>query len=219
MATITFDDLNNTYTNLNVNEILDIITKYLADLPSLYNATATLTEMTYDPLYDEFLPHGNTSHMWSIDFNFEEDDSGRLFFNYDTFYIMPIYEILVSFLESEEGNIIDFTNNSKVRRGELCDDQIIQLKYRIKKEEYSFENRYAEREHLLLLINGAITNYGDFNTEDLTQVNFEKNVSKKRQVLENPWFHREVLEYLEDTETVIPEFLLKRSHGCLLLNY
>ena len=211
MATITFDDLNDNYTNLTANEIFVTITKYVADLPSWYNAT--VTEQTYDPLYDEFLPHGNTSNMWSIEFDFEYDDCGRVFFNYDTFYITPRYELLISFLGSDEGNIIDFTNNSNMRREGLWDNQIAQLKYRIKKEEYRFENRYAEREPLLLLINGAITNYGDFNAEDLTQVNFEKKVSKKRHVLENPWFHREVLEYLEDTENVIPEFLLKRTNG------
>jgi len=190
-------------TNLKSEEVLKIVNECLADPFASFNAE--LTEMTYDPLYDEFLPHGNASHMWKIEFTLEDDDNGRLFFNYETFYVAPRHEILISFLEgtNEEPSFIDFTNNSNVRSN-FCNEKIFQMKYLIKKEEQIIEMRYAEREPLLLLINGSVVNYHNFNDESIQQINNEKITSKKRCVLENPWFHREVLELLDNTETIIP---------------
>jgi hypothetical protein len=149
--------------------------------------------------------------MWKIEFTLEDDENGRLFFNYETFYVSPRHEILISFLQGtdEEPGFIDFTNNSNVRSN-FCNDKIFQMKYLIKKEEQNLEIRYAEREPLLLLINGSIINYRDFDDEIVEQINNEKMISKKRCVLENPWFHREISELLDNTETIIPSFLLNR---------
>lgn len=204
-----FEELeyNQFYTNLKSEKILKIINEYLADPLVSYNAE--ITKLDYDPLYDVVLPHVNASHMWLIEFNYADEDNGRLFFNYDTFYIVPRHEILISFLEGTdvEPSFIDFTNNSNVR-GNSCDYIIFQMKYLIKKEEQILETRYAEREPLLLLINGSIVNYSNFDDENMQQIHNEKKISKKRHVLENPWFHRELLELLDNTETIIPEFLL-----------
>jgi len=200
-------EYNQFNTDLKTEELLKIINGYLADPLASYNAE--LTELTYDPLYDVILPHCNASHMWKIEFNFEDDDNGRLFFNYETFYLSPRHEILISFLEGNdvEPGFIEFTNNSNVRNN-CCDNIIFQIKYLIKKEEQILENRYAEREPLLLLVNGSVVNYSDFDGESIKQINNEKIASKKRSVLENPWFHREILELLDNTEIVIPNFIL-----------
>ena len=69
-----FEELeyNQFLTNLKSEEVLKIINECLAEPFASFNAE--LTEMTYDPLYDEFLPHGNASHMWKIEFTLEDDD-------------------------------------------------------------------------------------------------------------------------------------------------
>jgi hypothetical protein len=60
--------------------------------------------------------------------------------------------------------------------------------------------RYSAREAMLEFINGSITNYDDFTSEDLLQIRHEKTVSKKRNVLEDPMWIREVLQYIDYTD-------------------
>ena len=119
---------------------------------------------------------------------------------------------LISFLEGtdDEPSFIDFTNNSNVR-SYFCDSIIKQIKCLLKKEEKAIENRYSEREPLLILINGCVINYHDFDDVNLEWVQTEKMTSKKRCVLENPWFQREILEHLDhnDNTSIVSEFLKK----------
>jgi hypothetical protein len=213
MAFVNEFEYNQFYINLKAEKIVKYINEYLADIElSVFSSdNVELTELTYDPLYDEFLPHGNASHMWKIELSYD-DDSARLFFNYDTFYAAPRYEILISFLEGtdDEPSFIDFTNNSNVR-SYFCDSIIKQIKCLLKKEEKATENRYSEREPLLILINGCVINYHDFDDVNLEQAQTEKMTSKKRCVLENPWFQREILEHLDhnDNTSIVSEFLIK----------
>jgi len=212
MAFVNEFEYNQFYINLKSEKVVKYINEYLADMDLSSNDNVALTELTYDPLYDEFLPHGNASHMWKIELSYD-DDSARLFFNYDTFYESPRYEILISFLEGtdDEPSFIDFTNNSNIR-SYLCDSVICQIKCLLIKEEKATENRYSEREPLLLLVNGSVINYHNFDNENLKQVHAEKITSKKRCVLENPWFHREILEHLDHNDNInfVPVFLIKR---------
>jgi hypothetical protein len=57
--------------------------------------------------------------------------------------------------------------------------------------------RYSAREAMLMFIHGAIVNYDDFSAEDLLQVRHDKAISKKRNVLEDPMWIREVLQYID----------------------
>jgi hypothetical protein len=53
---------------------------------------------------------------------------------------------------------------------------------------------------MLAFANGAIVNYDDFTSEDLLQIRHDKTVSKKRNVLEDPMWIREVLQYIDYTD-------------------
>jgi hypothetical protein len=116
---------------------------------------------------------------------------------------MPKYQILVSYLEISFGDnedqpekYLDFTNNSNVRSN-FVNDKVFMIPYIIKKEENKIKQRYAEREPLLLLINGATGNY-----------NCQKKISKKQRVLQDPMYQRELCLHFDYVEPSIAEFLL-----------
>jgi hypothetical protein len=79
--------------------------------------------------------------MWAIDFFAVDNDGSRLnnYINIESQYIQPQYQILVSFLEisfsDDDINVVEFTNNSNVKRCYFCDYKIFSMKYFIKKEE------------------------------------------------------------------------------------
>jgi hypothetical protein len=85
-------------------------------------------------------------------------------------------------------------------RTNLCYNAISIIKYFIKKAEKNMTERYSTREDMLVFINGAIVNYDDFTAEDLLQVRHDKTVSKKRNVLEDPMWIREVLQYIDHVD-------------------
>jgi hypothetical protein len=60
--------------------------------------------------------------------------------------------------------------------------------------------RYAAREEMLAFIHGAIVNYDDFSAEDLLQIRDDKISSKKRNVLEDPMWIRELLQYIDHVD-------------------
>jgi hypothetical protein len=82
-------------------------------------------------------------------------------------------------------------------RTNLCYNAISIIKYFIKKAEKNMTERYSDREAMLMFIDGAIVNYDDFSAEDLLQVRHDKAISKKRNVLEDPMWLREVLQYID----------------------
>jgi hypothetical protein len=199
MDAISFDDLNNFNTKFTAKEFISYIHIHLKDRLSS-STSYKITELSYDPLYDEHLPHNTATRMWSIDFFYVDHIDIRIIVNYDTHYIMPRYQILVSYLEisfsDEDTSFVDFTNNSNVRSS-FCDDKIFSIKYFIKKEEQKIQQRYAERESLLLLVNGATNNYTN-----------ETKISKKQRVLQDPMYQRELSLHFDYVEPSIPEFLL-----------
>lgn len=79
-----------------------------------------------------------------------------------------------------------------------CDNIIFEINNYLKTEEKILVNRYIEREQFLTFINSSIVNYGDFDYNNLKQVQSDKIASKKRQVLENHWYHRELLQFIEN---------------------
>jgi len=199
MEAISFSDLENFNTKFNAKEFINYIHIHLKERLSA-STDYTITELSYDPLYDEYLPHSTATRMWSIDFFYIDEIDIRIIVNLDTYYLMPRYQILVSYLEisfsDEDTNLVDFTNNSNVR-SRFCDDKIFSIKYFIKKEEQKIKQRYAEREPLLLLVNGATGNY-----------NCEYTVSKKQRVLQDPMYQRELSLHFDYIEPSISEFLL-----------
>lgn len=202
MDNINLDTLNNFETKFTATEFLEQIHIYLStglnDSPSY-----TVTELSYDPIYDECLPHSTATHMWAIDFFAVNDDGSRLnnYINIESQYIQPQYQILVSFLKisfsDDDINVVEFTNNSNVKRCYFCDYKIFSMKYFIKKEEIKVKIRYAEREPLLLLVSGSTGNYTN-----------ETKISKKQRVLQDEFYQREVSLFLDYIEHPFPEFLL-----------
>jgi len=199
MEDISFDDLNNFYTKFTAKEIINYIHIHLKDRLSA-STSYTVTELSYDPLYDENLPHSVATRMWSVDFFYYDEADIHITVNYETQCIMPTYQILVSYLEisfsDEDKNLVDLINNSNVRCS-FCDDKVFSIKYFIKKEEKKLQQRYAEREPLLLLVNGTRGNY-----------NYKNKISKKQRVLQDPMYQRELSQLLDYAEPLIPEFLL-----------
>lgn len=191
------DNVYQYYIHLKAEQVVNHLNTYITGLSSDFDVE--LSELDYDPLYDCALPHDNVSHMWKIELYYSPVEDGYTFI--DTFYVVPRYEILIAFKENSgsEPSFIDLTNNSN-GRANICDKIIKNIKLRLKKGEILFKNlniRYAERESYLTLVNGSVTNYNNYDNNTLLQVHAEKNVSKKRQVLENPWFHREMLQFID----------------------
>ena len=202
MENIELNDLNNFETKFTAKELIEQIHFYLSRC-SDESPNYTVTELSYDPLCDEYLPHSTATRMLSIDFYIVDDDRRQLnhYINIDSQYITPKYQILISFLEisfsDDDTILVEFTNNSNVRRCYFCDYKIFSMKYFIKKEEKKIKIRYAEREPLLLLVNGFTGNYTN-----------EKKISKKQRVLQDPMYQRELSLLLDYIEYPWAEFLL-----------
>jgi hypothetical protein len=198
MELVNFDDLDNFNTKFTPKEFIDCIHVHLKDTLSAFT-DYKITKLSYDPLCDEYLPHSFTTHMWSIDFFYLDEADIRIVVNYETHYIMPRYQILVSFSEilfsDDETSFVDFTNNSNVR-SQFVNDKIWSISYFVKKEEKKIEQRYAAREQLLLLVNGSTGNY-----------NCENKISKKQRVLQDPMYQRELSLHFDYIEPCITEFM------------
>ena len=198
MEDISFQDLDNFQTKFTPKEFIDHIHTHLKDTLSA-STGYNITKLSYDPLYDEYLPHSSATHMWSIDFLYTDEADIQITVNYDTIYTMPRYQILISFTEvafsDDETAFVDFTNNSSVRSS-FVNDKIWSIRYFVKKEEKKIEQRYAQREPLLLLVSGTTGNY-----------NCENKISKKQRVLQDPMYHRELSLHFDYIEPCISEFM------------
>jgi hypothetical protein len=135
---------------------------------------------------------------WSIRFN-TYDKPNILSYLKESHYVVPRYEVQITYndcIKRLGHNIVYFDDCSNTRTN-LCYNAISIIKYFIKKAEKNTTERYAAREAMLEFINGSITNYDDFKAVDLLQIRDEKTVSKKRNVLEDPMWIREVLQYTD----------------------
>ena len=192
---ISFDIPNSFSTEFTSNKIIELIKECLFELMKPKNIT--ITEENYDPMYDKFEPHSNVAKLWNIE----------LFKPlYDANICISRYIIRVTYLVGKncQPNVVIFKDVGNVGGcGYVCEDRMFSLKYFITKKEKLLKLRYLEREPFLLLTNGSVTNYEDFSAEDLIQVSFEKMISKKLHVLENPWVQREILEYIDYVQSEI----------------
>ena len=93
MEDISFQDLDNFQTKFTPKEFIDHIHTHLKDTLSA-STGYNITKLSYDPLYDEYLPHSSATHMWSIDFLYTDEADIQITVNYDTIYTMPRYQIL-----------------------------------------------------------------------------------------------------------------------------
>ena len=172
------------------NKIFELINEILLGFVRPENLT--ITEESYDALYDKFDPNNETAKIWNIEFNKPV--------NLPAFVIklMERYIIRFTYLfgKNGESNIVKIEDISTVITC-VCEDKIFSLKYFITKKERELNLRYLEREPLLLFTKSYKINYDSFSNEDLKKIYAEKIKSKKRQVLENPWLQREICEYID----------------------
>ena len=207
--------MNNSY----IDNSTDFSTKFEADdfvkyikksLKNSFENEYVITEMDYDDLYEEYLPHADVSKKWSIQF-YLYDENERARYLRESQYIAPKYEVQVSFTNSMKHtgeNKVDFYDCSNMRTN-FCCNAISTIKYFITKLEKDLTERYSTREAILMFIHGAVINYNDFSGEDLLQVINDKSVSKMRNVLEDPMWIRELTQYL-DYDEFIPKS--KKTH-------
>ena len=135
---------------------------------------------------------------WSIRFN-TYDKPNILSYLKESHYVVPRYEVQVTYNDCMTRlghNIVYFDDCSNMRTN-LCYNAISIIKYFIKKAEKNMTERYSDREAMLMFIHGAILNYDDFSAEHLLRVRHDKAISKKRNVLEDPMWLREVLQYID----------------------
>lgn len=196
-------NITNTFpTDFTSDKILELINECLFELFKPRNIT--ISEERYNPSYDKFEPHTTVAKIWNIEFfkpiNMPADIG------------IARYIIRVTYLvgKNNEPNLVIFKDISNVS-GNICEDRMFLLKYFITKKDKELKSRYLEREPFLLLLNGCVINYDDFNAEDLDNIYIEKMTSKKRRVLENPWLQREISEYIE---YVKPEIDIPHIMGC-----
>jgi hypothetical protein len=180
------DTYNNIYnsneisTYFSSDTVIKLINEFLSKLVKPKNYT--ISEVMYNPLYDKFDLQLATSKIWIIElYKFD-------FNNY-------VIRVIFFKRNKNEPNLVRFIDCHNV--GYVCENILSSLKYNITKREKKLILTYIEREPLLLLIKSSITNYDDFSDEDLEKIKNEKKISKKRQVLENYWFQREISEYLD----------------------
>jgi hypothetical protein len=155
-------------------------------------------EITETTNYEEKDINGNAITKWNITFYPDDDvDDFHLHFNYNTYYSSPNFQIEVLFSEGNENNFVELFDlgNSRTK---FCRNTIIMIKYFITKAKREQLARYLSREQLLLFIHNSINNYDNFGNEDLKQINSEKLTSKKRRMLEDPMYQREVLQYVDN---------------------
>lgn len=155
---------------------------------------------------DDKIHPADTVNKWSI--RFYTYDKPNIF-NYlrESHYVVPRYEVQVTFNDciTRLGHNIVYFDDCSNTRTNLCHNAISVIKYFIKKVEKDLVQRYSAREAMLMFIHGAIVNYNDFSEEDLLQVRHDKTVSKKRNVLEDPMWIREVLQYIDFVDMSKPQ--------------
>lgn len=193
--------------NLTAQQISKLINTYILNLPKYNEAKLTALNSS--------LQNDCIEHTYKIEFNFDNepyeegkyDDEeeieigGVIYYEYKTTIIIPAYEIIITINEYNGSKpcYIDLLNDSCGDRAtEYCDNIIFEINNYLKTEEKILVNRYIEREQFLTFINSSIVNYGDFDFNNLKQVQSDKIASKKRQVLENHWYHRELLQFIEN---------------------
>ena len=167
------------------NKIFELINEILLGFVRPENLT--ITEESYDALYDTFDPNNETAKIWNIEFNKPVNLPAFLI------ELLERYKIRFTYLFGKNGepNIVKIADISTVTT-RVCEDKIFSLKYFITKKEREFNLRYLQREPLLLFTKSYKINYDSFSNENLEKMN-----SKKRRVLENPWLQREICEYID----------------------
>ena len=181
----------------------DLLTKFTKNEISEYLNTILNDNYGENDEYETTETEHNESHeqnlilkkSWLINFLLPDDEFTTVF-NYNTYYVPSTYMIKILFLEGSDNNVIKFYNCG-TSRTKFCHNAISFLKYLIQQKEEENLKRYLTREQFLLLINGCVINYDNFSTDDLQQVHMDKFMSKKRNVLEDPMYPRELLQYLE----------------------
>ena len=186
----------------------DFSTKFSADrfmfyvkksLQNSFEDEYTISDIECDD-GDKMHP-SDTVKKWSIRFN-TYDKPNILSYLKESHYVVPRYEVQVTYNDcmTRLGHNIVYFDDCSNTRTNLCYNAISIIKYFIKKAEKNTTERYAAREDMLAFANGAIVNYDDFTSEDLLQIRHDKTVSKKRNVLEDPMWIREVLQYIDYTD-------------------
>lgn len=183
------DEVQNIYDpfilNFTEDQVVKYIHKYITIMPDMYKAEL----YNYD---SDYWHNVDLLHQLYANKIFK-----LVIYHTDKYGNQIKFEYLIAF-HSSEPCLIYFT-----RIGDYfsftCENIILKLIIYLKNrthEERIMENRYAEREHFLTLINSKILdNHNNYNDDKHLQA--DKLYSKKYKVLENPWFHREVLEYID----------------------
>jgi hypothetical protein len=133
--------------------------------------------------------NSNTTKEWT--FVFSPDTGDEMFYNYQ-----PTYIVGVSFSEGTDSNFVELSDLGNTRC-KFCRHVIAIIRSFIRKEERQKLERYLSRDYILQFIIGSIDNYDNFNIEHIKQICKEKSASKMRNVLENPMYKRELLEYID----------------------
>jgi hypothetical protein len=185
------------------NNSYDLVTKFKSTGREIYEYIKTALNLVYfedteydiiETSYDEQSSNPALKKSWLINF-FHDDDEFTTVFNYDRCYIASTYVVKILYLEDSDNNIIKFYNCG-TSRTKFCYNAISFIKHHIKEKEKEKLERIIQREDFLMLINSSIINYDDFSKADYQQVINEKSTSKKRNVLEDPMYSRELLQFL-----------------------
>lgn len=172
---IGFDNFDTVYTSFTANTIIQFIEEHLTDLCGKDNYIIT-KDTTSD-----------ATNKWNVELQI---NSWKQVKSNMKFYIIYTKNY------NNESNKVKFITYYTIER-DIWEEKIFTLIHFITRKEKLCTLRYLEREPMLLFLDGCINNYDNFSAEDLEQIIFEKIISKKRRVLENPWMQREIFEYLD----------------------
>lgn len=175
---------------LKAEEILDNVNMFLTYVDSRFEIE--FTKLENDSFHSYLLPKNCVKHFWQIEFLYRENENHR----------ESIYKIMLTLLEYSDSKptFVDFLMNC-YESGYYCSSIIYRIKTLLKREEKErreLEKRYIEREPFLLFINGNILNYDLIDINTIKTIQSEKLNSKKRRVLENHWFHRDMLQFIDN---------------------
>jgi len=168
----------------NHNELLQLIKKALSI--SFNEDEYYITELPVNEEQKIRLNY-NATKKWSIEFYSDNDSQ-------DDYYSTNIIEVFYS--EGDDTNFVALFDCG-TSRTRFCRNTLLLIKHFITSIERKNITRYVSREQLLLFISGSIDNYDNFSGDHIKQIIEEKTVSKKRYVLENPMYKRELLEYID----------------------
>lgn len=184
-------------------------------LNNSYKNQYTISEVAIDN--DELMYPDCTAKKWCVKLhNIVEIDKAR--YLRESHYVIPRYEVHITFTDciAKLGyNVVEIDDYSNVRN-DICGNAIAMIGHFMKKTEKEVAERYAERETMLMFIYGAITNYDDYSVKDLMQVRNEKIKTKKRNVLEDPMWMRELLQNIDYMITPISKTI---KQPCNIINY